>query len=212
VLESDYLPVVGTSGGAVLSPAPFASPLGNPVPGAVGFGPRPTRHPVALRERRGRPVPGQGLLPWPKGPTCDAAKHRLTPSPRRRPRAARPDDPVRRRWGVRRHAGARLMDRPLGPRRRRTPLPEALEAPSRAAARTHLDARLERLRAYAAVLERAVSAGPPDARRAWLDRQLTGVRRDLRSAEQVRLPTRPAPPPDPAPPPADAPGVAVDGR
>lgn len=83
------------------------------------------------------------------------------------------------------------MDRPLGPRRRRAPQPEALEAPSRAAARTHLDARLERLRAYAAVLEDAVTAGPPDARRAWLDRQLASVRRDLRFAERIRLPARP---------------------
>ena len=91
------------------------------------------------------------------------------------------------------------MDHPLGTRRRRSPQPEALEAPSRASARTHLDARRERLLAYAAVLEAAVTAGPPEARRAWLDRQLTGVRRDLRSAEQIRLPERPVAPAEPAP-------------
>ncbi|HVG98686.1 MAG TPA: hypothetical protein VNK05_17395 [Chloroflexota bacterium] len=91
------------------------------------------------------------------------------------------------------------MDHPLGTRRRRSPQPEALEAPSRASARTHLDARRQRLLAYAAVLEAAVTAGPPEDRRAWLDRQLTSVRRDLRSAAQIRLPERPVAPAAPAP-------------
>jgi len=90
------------------------------------------------------------------------------------------------------------MDHPLGTRRRRSPQPEALEAPSRASARTHLDARRQRLLAYAAVLEAAVTAGPPEDRRAWLDRQLTSVRRDLRSAAQIRLPERPVAPAAPA--------------
>jgi hypothetical protein len=56
------------------------------------------------------------------------------------------------------------------------------------AAQRHLDARLERLRAYAAALDAAVAARPPDARLAQLERQLAQARRALLAAARPRLP------------------------
>jgi hypothetical protein len=72
--------------------------------------------------------------------------------------------------------------------RRTRPRTESRESPRRATAQRHLDARGERLRAYAVVLEAAVAAGPPAGRRAQLDRQLARVRGDLQIAERARLP------------------------
>ena len=74
-----------------------------------------------------------------------------------------------------------------GPRRTR-PRPERQQAETRAAAQQHLDARLERLQAYAAALEAAITAHPPDARLGQLERQLDQARRDVRSAGRSRLP------------------------
>ena len=68
------------------------------------------------------------------------------------------------------------------------PQPERAEAASRAEAQRHLDARLERLRAYAAALEAALAAGPSDERLARLQGQLGQVHRDLRAAARPRLP------------------------
>ena len=98
------------------------------------------------------------------------------------------------------------MDRLLGPRRRRAPQPEPVEAASRVAAERHLTARLERLRAYAATLEAAAASRPPDARLAGLERQLTHAQRVLRTAERPRLPPPAAPSARPA---ADGPAATA---
>jgi hypothetical protein len=85
------------------------------------------------------------------------------------------------------------MDGLLGPRRRRGPQPEPVDAASRVATQRHLAARRERLRAYAAALEAAAASRPPGVRRASLERQLARAQGDLRAAERPRLQTLAAP-------------------
>jgi hypothetical protein len=90
---------------------------------------------------------------------------------------------------------------PLRGTRRPQPRAEDAGARTRAAAQRHLDARGERLRAYAAALEGAAAAAPAGDRRTQLERQLASARRVLRAAGQTRLPDLPA-----AATPADAAG------
>ena len=96
---------------------------------------------------------------------------------------------------VRRPGGGGLAAYPVRGTHRPQPRPEALEARRRAEAQRHLDARGERLRAFAAALEAAaaspVGAGPPAPRRAQLERQLARVRHDLRAAGRTHLPEPP---------------------
>ncbi|MBI3970383.1 MAG: hypothetical protein HY332_03760 [Chloroflexi bacterium] len=58
----------------------------------------------------------------------------------------------------------------------------------RAEVQRHLDARTERLQAYAASLEGALAAHPPGEQAAQLERKLAQVRRDLLAAARPRLP------------------------
>jgi hypothetical protein len=83
---------------------------------------------------------------------------------------------------------------PLRGTRRAQPRAEDAAARTRAVAQRHLDAREERLRAYAAVLEAAAAGAATAERRASCARRLARVRHDLRTAGRPHLPE---PPPAP---------------